>query len=739
MHEYNMHCHYRLIKQRSESRYNAMMRHMTWLLLIALHMRATWPGLAYTRFSDFRGWAAGQVFFLGVAVLLALLARSSRWAARLVQLPAAALAIALVLAGWSARRTGDTFHIFTTETGKTRWEMLRSSAAAEADRFLILDALLAIAAIAASFRLKPAVTPHRAVIATSAVALAVLGALPQPKDARLESPLLALIKSHGATLRPSSMESIADLRTLRYGTVAIPANTLIDLRKTRDALLEKGRHPNIVLVFLESTGYRQIQPGGTWDPALTPSLYALSRNGVLFTTVYAPFPGTVRSHLSIMTGGKIITWGSVYKELAHRYLGPTLPGELKNRGYRTGFFSAAFLDSENMDGFYDLLPFDEKLIPERMPKAYQDAHAFNSWGIDDREAADRAVAWAKKGNEPFFAAINLDATHHPYDVPDGFPLIQPGDQNEEHFANALHFTDSVLGGLVHGLIEAGLDDTLVMIIGDHGESFGELHPGNFTHRNFIYEENVRSFLMIADLKKRIAPLTVEFPASHGDVLSTTLDMVDVEGTSGSLFEPKDRIEYFYKNTYPELWGLRDGEWKFIESVLPGQDEELYRLDRDPHESHNLAPQYPARMLEYRKLVTQWYLDSQNEFVARLEDYHFEGGEALKAEDLVEPGPKRLTFGTVAKDDSFTPTETVSLKSKIGVFTKDVPYQDGKALLYRWQAPDGSEQSFTFLHEADWSDVYVYPQSSIKMTPGLWKVGIFDGTRELIHGQVLVTP
>src|SRR5207253_2167808 len=234
----------------------------------------------------------------------------------------------------------------------------------------------------------------------------------------------------------------------------------------------------------------------------TPALYALSRNGVLFSSVYAPFPGTVRAHLSVMTGGKIITWGSVFKELSHRYLGPTLPGELKSRGYRNGFFSAAFLDSENMDGFYDRLPFDEKLVPERMPKAYQNDHAFNSWGIDDREVADRALAWAKNGTEPFFAVINFDATHHPYDVPAGFPTIEAVNENEAaRFDNALHFTDVVLGSLVYRLREAGLDDTVVLVIGDHGESFGELHSGNFTHRNFLYEENVRSLLLVADLKQ----------------------------------------------------------------------------------------------------------------------------------------------------------------------------------------------------------------------------------------------
>ena len=367
---------------------------MPWVLLAALHVRATWSGLVYNGFSDLAGWAAGQIFFLGLVMLLALLARSSRRAARLITLPVAMLAFALAIAGWSTRTTGDTFRIFATESGKTRLEMLRSSAAAEADRWLLLDSLLALAAIATTFRVKPTPTPNRLrnIAVVSAMVLLVGGVLYQPKDARVESPLLALVRSRSATLRPSAVDRVDNVRSLRYGAVNIPASLPVELRKRREALLEKGRHPNIVLVFLESTGYRQIQPGGRWNPTITPTLYSLSRNGVLFSSVYAPFPGTVRAHLSVMTGGKIITWGSVFKELSHRYLGPTLPGELKRRGYRNGFFSAAFLDSENMDGFYDLLPFDEKLIPERMPKAYQNEHAFNSWGIDDREVADRALA-----------------------------------------------------------------------------------------------------------------------------------------------------------------------------------------------------------------------------------------------------------------------------------------------------------------------------------------------------------
>src|SRR5262249_19180431 len=162
--------------------------------------------------------------------------------------------------------------------------------------------------------------------------------------------------------------------------------------------------------------------------------------------------------------------------------------------------------------------------------------------------------------------------------------------------------------------------------------------------------------------------------------------------------------------------------------------ELYDLAQDPRETRNLAARYPERVREYRNLAAQWYLDTQNDFVSRLDGYKFAGGEALKDEDLGSPGPKRMTFGTMDAQGQFVPAEKVSLRSHIAVYTLDIPYPKGKLLLYGFIAPDGSKHSFTFFHRSEWSDVYVYPQNSIPLSPGLWKVRLFDRQRELLHGQ-----
>ena len=51
------------------------------------------------------------------------------------------------------------------------------------------------------------------------------------------------------------------------------------------------------------------------------------------------------------TGGRFLTWGSVYELLELNYQGPTLPRAFAAGGYDTALFSGERLDGENMAAF----------------------------------------------------------------------------------------------------------------------------------------------------------------------------------------------------------------------------------------------------------------------------------------------------------------------------------------------------------------------------------------------------
>ncbi|MCX5787087.1 MAG: sulfatase-like hydrolase/transferase [Elusimicrobia bacterium] len=712
---------------------------MSFLLLAILHARATWTGLVYSGFSDWSGWAAGQMFFLGVLILLAVARRQWSWTARAMPWAAAALGLGLAAAGWGLRASGDTFRVFGTDAAQTPLRLLRSSLLAAADWSLLLDLILAAAAVALSLadlrrHYEPLARKRALAAAAAGAAMLFAGAWRAPRDTRLESPLLAILRSESESPPRLGPEREADLRSLRYGSLALTDELSRELAARRQSLVMRKYRPNIVLIILESVGSAQLRPLGRLDPRFTPALFDLSRHGVLFPSVYAPFPGTVRSHVSVMTGGGLITWGSEYKELSRRYLGPTLPGELKKRGYRAAFFSAARLDGENSDGFYAALPFDREFLPESLDVDEWKRLELNSWGIDERGAAKRALAWTRASPRPFLLVFNTVATHHPYAVPNGMAPYRRGGDAKSRYESALHFTDSVVGDLAKALGSDGRGNTLLIVLGDHGEAFGDLHPGNF-------KENIRSFVLLADLSKKLRPLTADYPAGNGQILPTVLEAVDGRAQAGSLFDARGRIQYFFKNTHPTQLGLRDGQWKFIGPMLDPAQAELYRLDRDPFEKDNLASTHPLMVRDYRRLASQWFIDTQNEFVSRLEGFQYEGGAALTAGELGTPGPKRLMFGWMGPDDKFVPSPSgkVPARAKIAAFTKDVPYPNGRLLRYCWRAPDGSRREFTLFHSGEWSDVYAFPQARFAMTPGRWSLRILDGSRALVGGELTVLP
>jgi arylsulfatase A-like enzyme len=62
--------------------------------------------------------------------------------------------------------------------------------------------------------------------------------------------------------------------------------------------------------------------------------------------------------------------------------------------------------------------------------------------------------------------------------------------------------------------------------------------------------------------------------------------------------------YFYAAEDHFKLGVREGSWKYIFDLREGV-EELYDLDRDPIEQHNLAKAEPARSARFRQRIAAW--------------------------------------------------------------------------------------------------------------------------------------
>jgi arylsulfatase A-like enzyme len=173
------------------------------------------------------------------------------------------------------------------------------------------------------------------------------------------------------------------------------------------------------------------------------------------------------------------------------------------------------------------------------------------------------------------------------------------------------FVDLEFGRLLDFFRERGLyDDMLVIFVADHGEEF--LDHGWWTHGKTLYEEQLR------------VPLIVKFPHgwSAGHRVSQSAQQVDIVPTLlGYLRMPAPKLHSF---DGIDLARLIDGgstgdreftasldldgrvvetivsdRWKLIETIAyahprnlrPGV--QLFDIDADPGERHNLAAQHPV--------------------------------------------------------------------------------------------------------------------------------------------------
>ena len=369
-------------------------------------------------------------------------------------------------------------------------------------------------------------------------------------------------------------------------------------RRTPPGASSRGR-PNVLLVTLDTTRADHIGCYG-YSRAQTPGLDRLAAEGARFADASSPVPITFPAHASLFTGLYPFEHGARGNGdfyLSDRF--ETLATRLRAAGYRT----AAFVSSFVLDQRYGL---------SRGFDVYDDRLDVSGGHVVDIEAerrGDRTVSalaqWldghARDGAAPFFVWLHLYDPHTPYAPPAPF---------DERFAAApydgeIAFDDTLVGSVLDKLGALGLRDrTLLVVVGDHGESLGD--HGEDTHSMFVYESAIRVPFIVWSPGTVRPGVVVHEPVRLTDVAPTVLQLVGaqplatrngrslVPALEGRRLTP----EPLYSETLtPQLtmnWAplrsIRDERWKFIDAPR----RELYDLQQDPTERTNLAANQPQR-------------------------------------------------------------------------------------------------------------------------------------------------
>ena len=279
----------------------------------------------------------------------------------------------------------------------------------------------------------------------------------------------------------------------------------------RPVSLPPARPLSLLLVTCESLRYDMVGYSGRVAPGTTPTLDALAARAQRFHHAYANGGWTSLSIPSLMWSrhAKDISLVKLYEDsrgqlhfeneipagvsVEHVFYSPRGEGNpsLARVLYEAGFVTAAVPNDGN--SYY----FDPRLqFTKGFQKVYYPRHELaKATGITLRDVPDRvAVTLAtavlrQLQHDRFFVWVHLFDAHLPHES-------EGGQTQMAGFQGEIRSSDAQIARLLRALADVGrLDDTVVAVMGDHGEDF-RIDP-NGLHGLDLRDDSMRVALLMA--------------------------------------------------------------------------------------------------------------------------------------------------------------------------------------------------------------------------------------------------
>jgi arylsulfatase A-like enzyme len=426
---------------------------------------------------------------------------------------------------------------------------------------------------------------------------------------------------------------------------------------------------------------------------LTPNLDRIASEGALFSQAFATDIPTQPSHTAIFTGQFGVNTGIVSHFHPAAYLEEDtlwLPSLLRRHGFTTGAVDHLFAMKDwFIRGYDDYMPppgrsrspgsvINEIGFPWITEHSHEDFFLFlHFWDahippspFKERFSSDTVGRidphiTEKLEGRPSFPLFKQNL----YDFLDAMPNL---DYIADLYDAEVAYLDFEIGRLFNHLGHHGLlEDTVVVLFGDHGENMTE-HDSWFDHAG-LYDSVVHVPLIIWG-PGRVPVVQSRAMVALVDVLPTLLEVLGlpeagtVNGRSllplmrGDTSVHRDAI-MLSEATWQASRGVRTERWKFIkylQTTIYGRDGvELYDLAADPAEQTNVAAQHPEVVADLSDRLQHWVsaqlggrpdpmysvIDAGLPAVARLNDVMAELARPRRAEEPV-PVPDPAPVGMV---------------------------------------------------------------------------------------------
>ena len=431
--------------------------------------------------------------------------------------------------------------------------------------------------------------------------------------------------------------------------------------------VQSVQKPNIVIVFLDDSGYSDFNPFGQQDVP-TPHVQQLADEGVSFTNFHVPQAICSASRSALLTGcypGRTKVFGAhgpKARGLETNF--PTLGEVFKKAGYKTALFGKWHCgdqpetrpDARGFDESAGLMYSNDMWKHHPVNPEYWGQYPIQFWengkvtiedvGIPEQKNLTKwyteyAVDFINRSkDDPFLLYVPHSMPHVPIFCSDEFE----GKSGKGLYADVMMELDWSVGQITEALKKNGLDDnTIVIFSSDNGPwiAYGN-HAGATPFRESkatSFEGGTRSACIIKYPNHLKPKSTSNVAFSSIDLLPTLCDLTNVqvpqtEIDGKNIWEllsgKKDAInpqDYYAFSTGKNFESIMsgDGKWKlhlphkYNSLISPGKDGSsgkyksldielsLFDMENDPYETTNVIDENPnvkAELMEYAELHKQ---------------------------------------------------------------------------------------------------------------------------------------
>jgi len=396
-----------------------------------------------------------------------------------------------------------------------------------------------------------------------------------------------------------------------------------------------GGKPNIIVILSDDQGYADVSCYDHAQEVDTPSIDILARDGVRLTDGYASCPVCAPTRAGLLTGRYQQRFGIYYnsdvpastfdKEI-------TVARVLKNCGYATGMVGKWHLGSDSgklpynkgFDEFFGFLGGGHKYfdLDQKGNPLYRNNEIVRGekgylTDVFTREAVS-FIDRHGKTTKPFFLYLPYNAPHKPEEAREKYlKKFDTGDPTRDNYLARLASLDEGIGKVLDALTRNGVyDNTLILFLSDNGGTSagadnGILQGGKCT----FYEGGIRVPFLISWPNRLPAGRVCSVPIISLDIFPSAIAAAGGNMPVDRIYDGRNMLAVLEGKTKGPLhdslfwdtgrgsWSARHGNWKLV--CPDGSNCELYDLQVDLCETHNLAQHRPNMVRKLKKLHESW--------------------------------------------------------------------------------------------------------------------------------------